>query len=221
MILGTGYDLRIPFLEAGGELAVTPASRTRDRGLSTNLRYLFPLHEHVFSLSALYPTNALAFIGLPVLVSNCPSDLAQSVYAAKVIANASLLGPREALLAALDEREDDLRSRGYDPYHIGHRMVVEGSDFDYQDRLIEDLKVQGALPDDGVRFVEPWRREVRGYQYLRRGWKRVEELGLEREWLKGVETEVEWANLMKRLDAWQEEWKTSQGVVFPEETTVF
>ena len=220
VILGTGYDLRIPFLETSGELAVKPKASQRDRGLTTNLRYLFPLHQHVFSLSASYPTNALAFIGLPVLIANCPSDFAQSIYAAKMIANASLLGSREALLKELDASEDALRARGYDPYYIGHRMV-EGSAFDYQDDLIDRLKDHGAIPNDGTRFVEAWRRVAPTYQYLKRGWKRVEDLGREREWLRGVETEEEWADVMERLNEWQKDWEMTQGLVLPEETTVF
>lgn len=220
MILGTGYDFRIPFLEASGEVSVKPKSSERDRGLTTNLRYLFPLHQHIFSLSASYPTNALAFIGLPILVANCPSDFAQSIYAAKIIANASLLGSRESLLEELEASEDDLRSRGYDPYYVGHRMV-EGSTFDYQDRLIESLKDQGAIPDDGTRFVEVWRREAPRLQCLKRGWKRVEDLGWQREWLRGVETEAEWADMMKRLDEWQKDYEIRQGLVFLEETTLF
>lgn len=220
MILGTGYDFRIPFLEASGEVSVKPKSSERDRGLTTNLRYLFPLHQHIFSLSASYPTNALAFIGLPILVANCPSDFAQSIYAAKIIANASLLGSRESLLEELEASEDDLRSRGYDPYYVGHRMV-EGSTFDYQDRLIGSLKDQGAIPDDGTRFVEAWRREAPRLQCLKRGWKRVEDLGWQREWLRGVETEAEWADMMKRLDEWQKDYEIRQGLVFLEETTLF
>ena len=65
VILGTGYDLRVPFLEASGEITMKPKSTKRDRGLTTNLRYLFPLRQHIFSLSASYPTNALAFIWRP------------------------------------------------------------------------------------------------------------------------------------------------------------
>lgn len=197
-----------------------PRSSERDRGLTTNLRYLFPLHQHIFSLSASYPTNALAFIGLPILVANCPSDFAQSIYAAKIFANASLLGSREALLEELDACEDDLRSRGYDPYYIGHRMVEE-STFDYQDHLIESLKDQGAIPDDGMKFVEAWRREAANFRRLGRGWKRVEDLGRQREWLRGVETEAEWAGLMKRLDEWQKDWESRQRLVFPEGTALF
>ena len=197
-----------------------PKSTERDRGLTTNLRYLFPLHQHIFSLSASYPTNALAFIGLPILVANCPSDLAQGMYVAQSIVNASLLGSREELLQELDASEDDLRSRGYDPYYIGHRMV-DGSTFDYQDHLIDSLKDQGAIPNDGTKYVEAWRRETPSYERLKRGWKRVEALGWQRRWLSGVETEAEWADMMKRLDEWQKDWETRQGLVFPEDTTMF
>ncbi|KAG9311854.1 hypothetical protein JVU11DRAFT_8106 [Chiua virens] len=207
VILGTGYDLRIPFLESSGEVAMIPKSSERGPGLTTNLRYLFPLHQHIFSLSASHPPNALAFVGLPILVSNCPSDLAQSIYVANAIVNASLLPSREEMLKELDGSEEDLRSRGYDPYYVGHRMV-DNSSFDYQDHLIAQLKKQGAIPDDGVGFVEAWRRESEGYQFLKRGWKRVEDLGLQREWLRGVETEAEWADMMERLNVWQEEWET-------------
>ncbi|KAF8835802.1 FAD/NAD(P)-binding domain-containing protein [Paxillus ammoniavirescens] len=221
VILGTGYDLRIPFLENNGQVLVkSKASKRDDRVLTTNLRYLFPLHEHIFSLSSSYPTNALAFIGLPILVASCPSDFAQSIYAAHIIANGSLLDSREELLKELDASEDDLRMRGYDPYYIGHRMV-DGSTFDYQDGLINRLKERGAIPDDGTNFVAEWRREAGTYQYLRRGWKRVEELGEQRTWLRGVETEAEWADLMRRLNQWQKEWETRHGLVFPEETTMF
>ena len=41
------------------------------------------------------------------------------------------------------------------------------------------------------------------YDYLRKGWYRIEALGIEDEWLKGVSTEEEWSDLMQRVDAWQ------------------
>ncbi|KAH7885815.1 hypothetical protein F5I97DRAFT_1927686 [Phlebopus sp. FC_14] len=221
VILATGYDLRVPFLEEGGEVLVKPKSNDTDvHRLTTNLRYLFPLHQHIFSSSKSYPTNALAFVGLPILIANCPSDVAQSIYAAQVIANGSLLGSREALLEQLKDSEEDLRSRGYDPFYTGHRMV-DGSSYDYQDGLINYLKERGALPDSTSKFVESWRREVAGYQYLRRGWTRVEHSGQQREWLRGIQTEEEWADLMRRLNNWQMEWETHHGLVFPNETVVF
>ncbi|KAF8556465.1 FAD/NAD(P)-binding domain-containing protein [Imleria badia] len=95
VILGTGYDLRIPFLEVTGEFAVNLNARHRsDHRLTTNTSSPSPR---------------------PILVSDCPSDVAQSTYVAKARANASLLGPREVLLEVLYAREDALRS-GYDPF---------------------------------------------------------------------------------------------------------
>ncbi|KAG6329657.1 hypothetical protein ID866_9433 [Astraeus odoratus] len=217
VLLGTGYDLRIPFLEHSREVVVKPGSNeTEGKGLTTNLRYLFPLHQHIFSLSHSYPTNALAFIGLPVLIANCPSDLAQSIYVAHIIANGSLLEPRAELLGQLEAHEQDLRQRGYDPYYIGHRMV-DNSAFDYQDGLIRTLRTKGALPQSETNYVEAWRREAREYQYLKRGWERIEELGQEDKWLEGVESEDEWANLMRQVDIWQRDWEAENGSVFPED----
>ncbi|EGN95026.1 hypothetical protein SERLA73DRAFT_61451 [Serpula lacrymans var. lacrymans S7.3] len=214
IILGTGYELRIPFLEEGNELAVKPEAHTNEtyrEGLVTNLRYLFPLHQHIFSLSPSYPTNALAFIGLLRKTSPCPSNTAQSVYVAHAIANASLLPDREDLLQQLAAIEKSLRSRGYDPYYIGHR-IPDGK-FDYQDNLKTYLQKHGALPDDGKKFVEGWRREAPGFQCLARGWKRVEDLGTQHEWLDGIITEEDWAGLMRRLNDWQLKWEEEYGLI--------
>ncbi|KAF9219775.1 dimethylaniline monooxygenase [Gyrodon lividus] len=221
VILGTGYELRFPFLQRGGAVEVRPgADKAEGDSLITNLRYLFPLHQHIFSLSASYPVNALAFIGLPELVQNCPSDAAQSIFAAHAIANPRLLASREELLQQLKESEDTRRSEGTDPYNVGHTMLGNFN-FDYQDYLINYLRERGALPDDGKNFVERWRRDGRGYKFLKRGWKRVEALGQERKWLRGVETEEDWADLMERLDRWQKEWETQHNLVFPDDRFIF
>ncbi|KIJ20632.1 hypothetical protein PAXINDRAFT_95699 [Paxillus involutus ATCC 200175] len=204
VILATGYELLFPFLQTGGVVEVRPeADRVDGDSLITNLRYLFPLHQHIFSLSPSYPVNALAFIGLPELVQNCPSDTAQ-----------------KELLQQLKDSEDTRRSGRTDPYSVGH-TILGNSNFDYQDYLIDYLEERGALPNGERNFVEGWRRDARAYKYLKRGWNRVEELGEERTWLREVKTEEEWADLMKRLDKWQEEWETQQGLVFPDEEFIF
>lgn len=209
ILLGTGYELRLPFLAQGHAVRVDPEAQSNEtytQGLVTNLRYVFPLDKHIMSLCPHYPTNALAFIGLPIYVSNCPSDIAQSLYAVHSIVNSSLLPPRNELLRQLAAEEDRLRSLGYDPYHVGHRILpVNGSAWDYQDELVGFLKREGAIPNDGKPFVEEWRRQ--DITYLKRGWERVKELGIQDEWLRGVKTEAEWANLMKRLNKWQAEWE--------------
>ena len=216
VLLGTGYELRIPFLDEGNTLVTDPSAHsnvTHARGLVTNLRYLFPLHKHVLSLSPSYPPNALAFIGLPIFVANCPSDIAQSLFAAHAIVNPNLLPPRNELLAELAIYEQELREKGYDPYYVGHRLL-DGSSSDYQDDLVRYLKKQGAIPDDGKEFVESWRREVLNHTFLKRGWLRVEELGIEEEWTKGLGTEEEWADLMRRLNDWQADWEKQEGIPF-------
>ncbi|KAI0747097.1 hypothetical protein C8Q80DRAFT_1271896 [Daedaleopsis nitida] len=167
LILGTGYDLRIPFLSPPHStvLAVDPETAynsTTAQTLISNLRYIFPTHRHIFSLSPQLPPTALAFVGLPVLVANCPSDIAQSLLVAHALANASVLPSREAMLRELAAREAALQREGLDPYYVGHRLVSEAeSDHDYQDGLVEYLKDVGALPHDGRKFVEPWRRAGR------------------------------------------------------------
>lgn len=220
VLLGTGYELRVPFLEEGNALIADPSAHsnaTYTQGLVTNLRYLFPLHQHVLSLCPSHPPNALSFIGLPIFVSNCPSDIAQSLFVAHSIANASLLPSREDLLAQLAVREENLRNQGYDPYSLGHRLP-NGTAQDYQDELVGYLKEKGAIHDDGKKFVEEWRRYAAEHApTLKRGWKRVEELGTKQEWLRGVVTEDEWARLMERLNAWETEWERREGLVFQDD----
>lgn len=208
--------MRVPFLQHGDALIVNPSIHTNDtytEGLVTNLRYLFPLHKHIFSLCPSYPTTALAFIGLPSLIANCPADIAQSLFVSHIILNPKLLPARKELLAELAVQEEELRHKGFDPYRSGHRLV-DGSGSDYQDDLVGWLKGKGAIPDDGRKYVDGWRRALKDYQYLRRGWQRVEELGVEGEWLDGVETEEEWAGLMERLNQWQGDWEEQQGIEF-------
>ncbi|KAI6149285.1 hypothetical protein BKA82DRAFT_970799 [Pisolithus tinctorius] len=223
IILATGYDLRVPFLEEGGEVIVKPGSNETDKQrLTTNLCYLFPLHKHMFSLLASYPTNALAFIGLLGSPFCRPSDIAQSIYVTSIIINGSLLAPRAELLSELADSKEDLRRRGYDLYYIGHKMV-DNSAFDYQEGLIKTLRSKEGLPKQNITFIEPWRRESLDYLSgsLKRGWKRLEALGLAEEWLAGVESEDKWADLMRRVNAWQRDWETVHHLVFPDDILVY
>ncbi|KAH8115093.1 FAD/NAD-binding domain-containing protein [Phellopilus nigrolimitatus] len=218
VILGTGYEVRVPFLSAGDALAISPGAYSNasegdpaPEHLTTNLRYVYPLHEHIFSLAASYPPTALAFVGLPVLTANCPSDIAQALLIAHALVDPTLLPSREDMLTQLRKREAHFRERGFDPYREGHRLIdVEGGQRDasheYQDALIHFLKKRGALPDDGQPFVEQWRRRSRNEsEALWRAWERVESLGKEEieRWLKGVRTENEWAGVMDRLIEWE------------------
>jgi hypothetical protein len=42
---------------------------------------------------------------------------------------------------------------------------------------------------------------------MKRGWKRIEALGIEDEWLRGISTEEEWSDLMQRINAWQKDYE--------------
>jgi hypothetical protein len=38
---------------------------------------------------------------------------------------------------------------------------------------------------------------------LRRGWDRIKKLGVGDDWVRGVETEEEWSDVMARVNEWQ------------------
>ncbi|RDX41669.1 FAD/NAD(P)-binding domain-containing protein [Lentinus brumalis] len=228
LILGTGYHFHIPFLSPphSSVLSVDPHTTfnsTTAPSLITNLRYIFPTHKHIFSLAPGIPPTALAFVGLPVLVANCPSDIAQSLLIAHALANSSVLPTHAQMLQELVEREDKLRAAGLDPYYVGHRLVAESeSDQDYQDGVVQYLKDVGAIPEDGKKFVEPWRRLGRGKaRLLARAWQRAVQLGVDREWLEGAQTEEEWADVMERLVEWQEAYEEEHGIPEFEDQSVW
>lgn len=140
VLLGTGYEQRKPFLIEGDELTVDTSARNHSEKLVTNLKYIFPLYRHILSLSSSYPTNALAFIGLPTFIANCPSDIAQSMFAAHAIVNPAILPERRILLQELATYESHVRAQGRDPYKNGHEMLTKVEASDYQDNLIQFLK---------------------------------------------------------------------------------
>ncbi|TFK41252.1 hypothetical protein BDQ12DRAFT_626589 [Crucibulum laeve] len=219
VLLGTGYELRKPFLDEGRAITTDPSAHSNSSatdGLVTNLRYIFPLHKHILSLCPSYPTNALAFLGLPTVIANCPSDIAQSLFALHAILHPEIFPSREELLKELAAYEQHVRQEGFDPYVIGHRQL-NGTSSDYQDDLVDFLKRKNAIPDDGKKFVEGWRRDIFDYVYLKRGWQRIESLGTGKEWVKDVKTEEEWADLMRRVNAWQKNWEDEHNVPFSHE----
>ncbi|KIL66087.1 hypothetical protein M378DRAFT_75661 [Amanita muscaria Koide BX008] len=212
VLLATGYQIRKPFLEAGNGLLIKPTVRSSESSTTTlisNTKYIFPLHRHIFSLSTQYPTTALSFIGLPSHIANCPSDTAQAIFAAHAIRNASILPSRDQMLQELAEFEQKSRDEGLDPYITGHKLPDNTRASDYQDELLDYLKEKGVIEDEGKEFVEEWRREIYSLQYLRRGWGRIEELGVGDDWVRGVETEEEWSGVMARVNEWQKAYEES------------
>jgi hypothetical protein len=145
VVLATGYQARKPFLDAGHALVTDPtanSNNTTTQVLVSNTHYIFPLYRHIFSLSPTYPTTALAFVGLPVFIPNCPSDIAQSIFIAYIIRDPSLLPSRQQMLHELELQEQESRRHGVDPYAKGHRMLDRKQSSDYQDELLDYLKVK-------------------------------------------------------------------------------
>lgn len=58
------------------------------------------------------------------------------------------------------------------------------------------------------------------YGALKRGWKRIEAIGDEAEWLKGVRSEKQWSDLMKRVNNWQERYEQQHGILFVREQVI-
>lgn len=139
--------MRKPFLDEGHVLLTDRSANSNasfTEQLVTNTRYIFPLHQHILSLSPSYPVNALAFIGLPSFIANCPSDIAQSLYVSRAILDPSLLPSRDILLRDLAENEEKSREDGYDPYYTGHKLPPDTSS-DYQDDLVDYLKAKASI----------------------------------------------------------------------------
>ncbi|KAJ3553277.1 hypothetical protein NP233_g12682 [Leucocoprinus birnbaumii] len=164
VILGTGYQIRKQFLESSALVKIDPTANSSAfrsaEHLTSNTKYLFPLYKHIFPILEELPITALAFIGIPMNIPNCPSDVAQSMFALQVIKHGDgVLPGKTELLEELDEQEEGVRRGGFDPYVRGHRLI-RGTEMDYQDDLVEFLKKKGLIRDDGRRFVEKWRRDV-------------------------------------------------------------
>ena len=151
IILATGYQLRKPFLDAGHVLVTDPTANknTKSQVLVSNTHYIFPLYRHIFSLSPMYPPTALAFVGLQfsIFISNCASDIAQSIFIAYMVRDPSLLPSRQQMLSELELQEEESRQHGVDPYVAGHSLFSKNQSSDYQDELLDYLKVKVHVLD--------------------------------------------------------------------------
>ncbi|EJD46845.1 FAD/NAD(P)-binding domain-containing protein [Auricularia subglabra TFB-10046 SS5] len=124
LILATGYEVRVPFLTAGGALhEVAPGAPQPTDRLTTNSYYMHPLYEHTLSLDTRYPLGSLYFNGIVLYNPTGMCDYAQGLFAAYTIALPELLASREELYAALKRREALIRSGGVDPAHYGHKVL--------------------------------------------------------------------------------------------------
>jgi len=224
VLLGIGYDLKVPFLTEGGLLEIVPPAKApkkeHEDHLSTNTRYIRPLHNHVLSLSSDYPLGALYFIGLPHLTFSAACYMSQSIFAAHTIANSTLLNThnntllsphesRQEYWTILRNQEEDFRLRGLDPYYEGHRFSRNKHESqDYEDDIIDWLKERGVTGLPESQYVEGWRRRAAAnHGLVSTAWKRIKAMGKaeEQKWLRGVRTEKQWIDLLDRLALWSKE----------------
>ncbi|KAK7064576.1 FAD/NAD(P)-binding domain-containing protein [Favolaschia claudopus] len=224
IILATGYEVRIPFLSAGGFLDdASHLPSDIGKRLTTNGRYISPLYEHTVSLDAQYPLGALYFISLLTYNPTGLTNTAQATFAAYTIANASLLGTRDDFRAALARREQRVRDAGQEPSRYGHKVILGygaeqgwGEDGFYQDVLVHDLvardpKLAGlpGVPDVGFNLTERWRVWVQDNtdRVLPAWHQMVDERGVEweKEFVRGQRTEADYLDTMRRfMEYWDD-----------------
>ncbi|KAL8279676.1 hypothetical protein RQP46_007989 [Phenoliferia psychrophenolica] len=114
ILLGTGYELRVPFLPH-----LSTSSPSSPLSLSTNLRRIRPLYKHLFPLDPSLPFGSIAFVGLPVNVSYCALSYIQGLAIAHVLVDPKILPMREEMMEDLEEDEKRFREAEFDPMVIG------------------------------------------------------------------------------------------------------
>lgn len=215
VILGTGYEWIWPYLSPphGNALLVNrddliSVNSTTARKLTTNTKYIFPLWNYLFSVSPNLPPTALAFIGLSEGAPDAVVGSLLGLLIAHSLANASLLPSRETMLSDVIARENLIRSRGLNPYKIGHFLVSAETDpFDFQENIASWLRDRGVPvrtdPDTG-NFVDAWRHgNFDDFVLVRSGWERIQRLGEVAKWLTGVESLDQWGALLRRIVNWE------------------
>lgn len=116
ILLGTGFSLLAPWLK---NLNVGPHD-PKDPTLTTNENYIRPLHHEIFALDPKLPLTALAFVGLSWFVAVAQNSYAQGTFIAHGLANTEGFFPsREEMLVELEQREDEARAQGSDPFKAG------------------------------------------------------------------------------------------------------
>ncbi|KAG8920993.1 hypothetical protein FRC02_000493 [Tulasnella sp. 418] len=208
IILATGYELRRPFLTSMLARSIHDKPPYYNSELSTNLRYIRPLHQHILSLSSSHRLGSLYFVGLPTDLNYAGSDVAQALFVANTISNPSMLPSQDSLIAALIDHEASLLEQGFDPEIFGHKTLpTDISGQKYQEQLIEWLRERGASSQEGLpegKYISKWRKHASAnMETLHKAWRKVESLGEDevRDWLDGVRTEDQWGDLMGRLIA--------------------
>ncbi|KZV85019.1 FAD/NAD(P)-binding domain-containing protein [Exidia glandulosa HHB12029] len=225
-ILATGYEMRIPFLTAGGVLDEVKDPQPADR-LTTNLRYIHPLYEQTLSLDPSYPLGALYFGGVLTYNPTGSTNAAQGLFIAYTIAQPELLKSRDELYALLKRREAFIRAEGFEPSRLGPKYGHGYGPFtghlgngSYEqlivDYLVErsDGKLAGypGFPPNGQNYTEGWRLWTmkRGMDIVfgfHDGIAREGADAWDRRWTKGLNSEADYVHAMHEFIDWLAEQK--------------
>lgn len=222
LVLATGYDVRVPFLDHLVEGDERPENRYK---LSTNMRYIRPLYEHTLSLDDSYPLGALYLCGTLSYNPTGMTNYAQALFAAYTIADPSLLLKREEFYDALVAREKRIVEEGLDPDTLGHKVVkgygpfaghlAEGS---FEDLMVNFIRERGSyagypgIPYAGVNYTEKWRLTglITGLDIVEAWYVGLAQEGAawDARWTKGRWSEADYVDLMSDIMVW---WRKVKG----------
>ncbi|KAG9037815.1 hypothetical protein FRB95_004102 [Tulasnella sp. JGI-2019a] len=194
VILGTGYEFSYPMLPQVIEEA--PLVGVLFPGHTYNSRWnLYPLARHVFPIQNDYPPTSIAFIGLPSRVAPFPLMEAQAAAALRVFthpetfdinAEKEHIAERRALL------EERTSGNEHGIAKLWHRLP-NYDQFDYRRDLFQ---FAGVTRWD----VKQWHIDTyMGKDVLRNEWKDLISLGLADSWVRDIDSENGWQDLVRKL----------------------
>lgn len=175
ILLATGYELLAPYLKNLSVGTLKPSTTE----LTTNKKYIRPLHHTLFAADSRIPTNALAFIALPFFIANAPTAYLQGLFIGHAYADrdGEFLPPLETILKDLKEREDVVRADGFEPLEVGNLLYHPAQPIAYHELLFTLLRTRSKIPlppylSHRTHFVEEWRKVGPKFFFLRKAWKR-------------------------------------------------
>ena len=196
--LATGYRMSFPFFEPIVSSMPAPIPPLPAH-LHNSSHHVFPLARDLFPLQADFPSNAVAFMGLPIKVVPFPLFEAQMRAILRVFFDPAILDPTLEAIDIITRYDNLSREFGNDQLSVAHawHRYRGNEQFDYRNAL------HSFAGYDGKKWkVRDW--EIEYYDrkaVLRREWRALEASGEAEDWVRGVgEGGIEdWLDLMRRL----------------------
>ena len=196
VIIGTGYELSIPFLPQI-KLGVPTLPPPLPNDLYNSTYHVFPLAYHLFPLRGEFPSTSIAFTGLLTRVSPIPlfEDQAQAIV--RVLGDPESLDGPSCATEVVERVHVLIGQEGTDdPLCIAKAYFRFGmvEPFKYRGELNAFAGKDWTAPEWEVEF---WKKKL----ILLKEWKEIEESGESEEWLKGVGSNGvdDWVGLCNKL----------------------